>query len=258
MNLYRKELNKTSDTTLVLLHGNSSSSKVFAPLIKNNTISANIIAFDLPGHGKSKAIQQFDLDVLIALLIKEINALNTKIVLLGHSLGGHLCLEISEKIVALKGLILMGTPPLAKPLNLEECFFPIPELNTYFTENPTEEEVDKAICIAVNQKRVIPGIKEDFLNTAPLFRKTMHHNFIEEKKIADEQLIFNNLAIPKFIIHGKNDTLINFDYFIRLKKENKLGSVKIYEIEDCGHYPSIEKPHEFQKIIVDIFNLNKN
>ena len=165
MTIYKRELKNSSKTTLVLLHGNSSSSNVFSHFIENNTLKINVIAFDLPGHGKSKHLNLFNLDDLIDVLTKEINKLNSNIVLLGNSLGSHLAIEISQQINNLRALILMGTPPIKRPLNLEECFLPIPELSTYFTENPSDLEIESATKLSVFQKAVIHVLKNDFLNT---------------------------------------------------------------------------------------------
>ncbi len=252
MKLYLKELNNNSKITLVLLHGNSSSSDVFSHFINNTKLDINIIAFDLPGHRNSKKIELFDLDQLVDILTTQINALDSRIVLLGNSLGGHLAIEISNNINNLEGLILMGTPPIKNPLNLEECFLPIPELSTYFTENPTDIEIDKATDIAVYQKSVKETLKNDFVNTDPEFRKILAENLLVDQKYSDEKLIFENLDILKFVIHGKEDSAVNFEYLLDLKKTNKKGSLTIFEIEDCGHYPSLEKPEAFEAVIDSI------
>ncbi len=39
-----------------------------------------------------------------------------------------------------KGLVIFGTPPIKKPVNIEEAFLPVPELQTYLSENPSQTE----------------------------------------------------------------------------------------------------------------------
>jgi len=61
--LFKQSLSKNAEITLVLLHGNSSSSKVFSHFIKNVTSDINVVAFDLPGHGNSKHLNLFCMSV---------------------------------------------------------------------------------------------------------------------------------------------------------------------------------------------------
>ena len=120
--------------TLFCIHGNSSSSKVFEDLKQNQNSKYDVFLIDLLGHGTNQEKQNmsdFSLKSQKEYLLKQLKYHKGNVILVGHSLGGHLAIEIAEKIDNLKGLIIIGTPPVKKPMNLEEAFLPIQEIQTF-------------------------------------------------------------------------------------------------------------------------------
>jgi len=244
--------------TIFCVHGNSSSANVYRELLDSNEIHNTRIAIDLHGHGinQNKSISTYSFESYKKLLLKEISEIDDEILLIGNSLGGHLAIEIADSTDKIKGLVIMGTPPLKKPLNLEEAFLPIPELGTFFTENPPQQEIIDTVNIAVKNKKVCSIIIEDFNKANPLVRKSLAIDIAEEK-LLNEFEIFTNLKVPKFIIAGDSDPSVKRDY-LKHVKENCKEFCSILEIKDCGHYPSIERPKEFinilKKISTQVFN----
>ena len=116
---------------VLLIHGNSSCLEVFryqldSPLARRN----RLIAFDLPGHGRSSngidPARTYTLpgfadvcrEILSLLAIEEA-------VVFGWSLGGHVALEMMQEFSGAKGLVLVGTPPVG-PDTFSERFRPSP------------------------------------------------------------------------------------------------------------------------------------
>ena len=135
--------------TIVFIHGNSSSSFVFDEVLKCKSIPQTKIAVELPGHGINTnlghEVKDFSIEVYRAKLIDLLSRIDDDVLLVGNSLGGHLVIEVAQEVNRLKGLVIFGTPPLKKPLNLEEAFLPVDALQTFFTENPTDTEIESAI-----------------------------------------------------------------------------------------------------------------
>jgi pimeloyl-ACP methyl ester carboxylesterase len=254
MNLFKTEVNKEAQTTLVFLHGNSSSSRLFSDFFDSSNLDANLVAYDLPGHGLSKKCKDFNFIDFTSKVITEINSLDNDIVLVGHSLGGHLALQVSEQINDLKGLILMGTPPLKRPLNLEEAFLPLSEMNVYFVRDSTDVDLRNAIRALVYDNTDTFFLEDDYRYTDSLFREIVANEWLSNDRYADEKNIFQSLSIPKFIIHGTRDPLVNYDYLKESLGTNLSGSMALYEVKDCGHFVSLEKPLEFEKILSKIFD----
>jgi len=238
MNLNITVKKGTKKGTIVLLHGNSSSSKVFTPIIESD-IPYSLVTFDFYGHGESPHNNEYKLSDMKDQIMSVIKSIDEDILLAGNSLGGHLAIEVANDIKNLKGLLTFGTPPVKKPLNMEEAFILTPALNTYFTENPVQEEIDNSLATAIQNTSVMPLLKEDFLKTDPKLRSVFATQVGE---FSDELAILTNLTCQKFIIAGDQDPTVNLDYLEQHKTE---ANYQLIKIANCGHYASIEQPKEF-------------
>lgn len=242
--------------TILFIHGNSSSSVVFDEVMKSDLIAHSKITLDLPGHGASikgyDALEDFSVINYRNKQMTFINTIDDDILLVGNSLGGHLAIEISKDIKKLKGIVIFGAPPLKKPLNLEEAFLPVPELQTYFTENPDEDEIESAANVAVFNKKYVNKIIEDFKSTNPKVRKAIVKD-ITENKLLDQFKIFINLNISKYIIAGSHDPSVNPEY-LKMVSDACDGNCELIHFENCGHFPSLEKPKKFTETIYLIAN----
>ncbi|WP_303316393.1 alpha/beta hydrolase [Flavivirga abyssicola] len=236
--------------SIVFIHGNSSSSFVFNEVIKSELITQTKIAIDLPGHGKSVDEYENDEDFFMSSyrekLIKLINTFNDTVFLVGHSLGGHIAIEIAPHINKLKGILIFGTPPLKKPLNLEEAFLFSPELQTFFTENVPKTKIKEAVEVTLFNKYCSSVIIEDFKRTNPKVRKAIAID-ISKNSYLNQLKIFTDLPIPKYVIAGAYDPSVNIEYIKEVA--NKSCSCELIIFQNCGHYPSLEKPKEFNKTL---------
>lgn len=241
----------THKGTLVFIHGNSSSSKVFKDLLGLNIISQSLIAVDLPGHGASANgkfnDEDFSIDSYRVKMIEFINGIDDDIILLGNSLGGHIAIEISSHIKRLKGLVIFATPPVKKPLNLEEAYIPIPELQTFFTENPLEADIESAALATVFDKSLAQCVKDQFKIANPKVRKAIAID-AGNNHFYDEYKIFTQLNVPRLVIAGSHDPSVNLNYLKDTVNKSK-GLCELVIIENCGHFPSLEKPEEFTMIL---------
>jgi pimeloyl-ACP methyl ester carboxylesterase len=240
-------INGKNKGTIVFIHGNSSSSEVFIDIMNSKKITQSKLAVDLPGHGKSidsyTNEDDFSMKSYSEKIISVINQINDDILICGNSLGGHIAIEVSEKILRLKGLVIFGTPPLKKPLNFEEAFIPMSELQIYTTENVTDTEIKTATNIIVFNKKIIETVIKSFKETNPKIRKALANDFAENRW-ANQFEIFTNLNIPKFIIAGSYDTCIKNEYLLEVVNKSQ-GICELISIKDSGHYPSIENSEEF-------------
>lgn len=262
---YKKTLNLINQTffmttttkgTIFCIHGNSSSARVYHNILNCKSIAYTVITPDLPGHGehqnKNQTLDSFSIAAYCDFLITEIEKTTGDIILIGNSLGGHLAIEIAPKIKNLKGLVIMGTPPLKKPVNFEEGFMPVPALNTFLTENPDKKEVIETVNSIIKDKSTATLIVEDFTKANPLVRKAVGIDLSEEN-LSDEYTIFCQLDIPKYIIAGDRDPSINRNYLETLKNDS-INICKIFDLDNCGHYPSTEQPEKFNTIIKQLAN----
>ena len=107
--------------TIVLVHGNSASSKAFARQL-DGTLGRTyrVIAYDLPGHGKSDDAADPAKTYTMpgyARVLREVAAQlgADDAVFVGWSLGGHIVLEAAPDLPDAKGFAIFGTPPTSFP-----------------------------------------------------------------------------------------------------------------------------------------------
>ena len=247
---------------VVCVHGNCSSSKVFNHFKNLKNFPYHIIANDLPGNGKNSN-SQLPEDNLFQyyknLLTEQINNINDDIILVGNSLGGHLAIEIASNIKRLKGLVIMGTPPVKSPINFEEAFLPVEALSTFLTENPEDKAIEEASKVAVYDNSFAEQIISDFKAANPKIRTLIASDLLGNK-LEDEYNKFINLSVPKFIIKGLQDPSVNPEYLKALQNDCE-DNCEIIEFNNCGHYPSLEQPELFNQTILKIsksvFNFEK-
>lgn len=257
----KQNTTKQHKGTIVLIHGNSSSSKIFKATLESDSIPYNKIAVDLLGHGNNQPehLNQEEHFSIVAYkkdILKQLEHVEDDVLLVGNSLGGHIAIEIASQVKNLKGLVIFGTPPLKKPLNFDEGFLPVEELQTFFKEEPSHSEIETTINAIVNNKEAYSRIVSDFKKANPLVRKAIATD-AANGNFSNEYDYFIKTETPKYIISGDQDISINSGYLQKITDDCN-GSCNLIVFENCGHYPSIEQPEKFNntinKIATQLFN----
>ena len=233
---------------LVLVHGFLGSSDMWRLQLNFFKNNFRVIAPALPGFGKSNKINSCDSIECMAVAIldllekKEIKNFN----LLGHSMGGMIVQEIAkvagDKILK---LICYGTGPRG---NMPGRF----------------ETIDQS-----RKKLKINGLKDTAYRIAQTWfveeEKSKYFYLCEEAgkqtslEAADNGLIamknwdgvkdLQNIKNETLIIWGDQDKAYNFSQVETLNNNIPNSDLKI--IKGCSHNVHLEKPDEFNKIVVD-------
>lgn len=227
--------------TLLCLHGNSSSQRVFDPLKEKLNNRINIFAIDFPGHGDKPhtAKQDYSWDNLKSIAIDAAKNIDDDIILYGNSLGGHIALEVAGEIHNCKGLIISGTPPLQKPLELENAFSGHPATSCYFVAEPDEKELLSAIEILSYSQHEKELLLNDFKRCDPQTRVALAENVADGSTIADEVTLLKKLDIPCLILEGDEDILPKAGY---MKQISEGCGCELVHIEGGGHFLTIQMP----------------
>lgn len=248
--------NQEKGIPVFLIHGNSAGYEVFFEQLNNAMFNKyRLIALDLPGCGDSyrtkEKEKEYAMPSLTTTLKKFIASFNFETyAAIGHSLGGHLLLEAADNLIGLQKLILFGTPPLGNtgtnlpPFCNNTC---IPLL---FKSNLTELEqkllADNFIIPTSNHFTLI----QQLLAKADGQLREQLGIDAAAGKLTDEVQVFKNLKCEKYVLHGENDGLINFDY-LQLVKEF-CSDKKIHLIHKATHYPQLENTIEFNTIVLEL------
>ncbi len=260
---YRKAGNKGD--TILLIHGNMSSSVHFQVVLEQLENDYEVYALDLRGFGDSSyheplnSLHDFAEDVkafIKALHLENIN-------LLGWSTGGGIALEVAADIprkikkvflldsVGLKGYPMFkkdekGQPMLDKQISSREeiASDPVqvaPILNAYATNN---RDLLRAVWNGAiyNQVQPSPEDYEKYLdaifkqrNLIDVDYSLVHFNMTHESNGVEEgNGRMDHILAPIIIFHGANDLVVPIDYAKDMKARFKDQAILI-KFEDCGH-----------------------
>jgi len=161
------------------------------------------------------------------------------IILVGNSLGGHVALVyVKDHADKVKALVLTGSSGLYE--NAMGGSFPRREdydfikqkveVTFYDPKTATKELVDECYTIVNDKGKLIRILS--------LAKSAIRHNMSDDLK---------NMHVPTCLIWGKQDIVTPPDVaeeFHRLLPVNDL-----FWIDQCGHAPMMEKPHEFNEVL---------
>lgn len=245
----------TAGRAVVLVHGNSSSSRAWEPLLAGPFGRAHrCLALDLPGHGDSDRLppERYTIARFAELLAGFAAAFDAHdAVFVGWSLGGHFLLEATPLLADAAGFVLFGTPPVASPADMADAFLPDPALGIGFSgqAGPSEARQYANAFLAAGSAAPVDVFVEDIVRTDPAVRAAIGEG-IMRGSFADEVAIVAGLTRPIAVLHGRRDRLVNADY-IRGLKIPALWRGSVQSIEDAGHAPHQEAPGAFTALLED-------
>ncbi|MDP9961207.1 alpha/beta fold hydrolase [Chryseobacterium lathyri] len=205
----------------------------------------HIVQMDLAGHGKSGTSRNEWTSALYADdIIAVADQINSSgIILVGHSMSGAYVLEASLKIPQVKALILIDTVK-----DLDEAF--------------TEEQAEQFLFVHYRNdfKNAVENILPQYLfaeKTPSDVKRSLQDEFLQntsEKAIdllrplykKDYRETASQVQVPVRAINSDN---------FPTNMENNRKYLKDYnytEIAGLGHYPMLENPKEFNRILDDI------
>ena len=244
-----------SGPAIVLVHGNSASSRAFARQFDSRLGTAHrLIAFDLPGHGQSADAADpaatYNMPGYARVLREVVGQLGLgDAVFAGWSLGGHIVLEAAPDLPEARGFVIFGTPPLGFPPAMERAFLPTPAMAFTFAPELNEEQARAYVAAAFR-----PGVTDlpaemiaDVLRTDGRARAQLAAS-IGPGGFRDEIAVIGALKQPLAVLHGAQEQLINGDYFKTLTMPT-LWRGQVQMIEGAGHIPQWEQPETFNALI---------
>ncbi len=242
-----------SHKTLLFVHGNSMSVGLFEYLSPNQIfLNYRMIALDLPGHGESaksqNPVNDYRFNALKKTIASFVHQLDIKeLVLAGHSLGGHLCIQLIPRLKeSVKGLVIFGTPPLGSLADGNDAFLPSVALQYAYKGELSEDEL-KQFIVALGNGEHIQAISAAIKQCDPDFRPTLGMSLASDQ-FENETDILSRFKPGTLILHGEKDHLINREYLERLQAglpHNNTTQI----IPGAGHMSFLDKPEHFSRMI---------
>ena len=237
---------------LVYIHGFLEEKSMWTSLITNFKSKYRCISIDLFGHGASENFGYIHTMEEQASMIKSLldRLKLRRYVLIGHSMGGYIALELTKKHPEnIRGLILQNSTAYPdsdeKILNRNRAI-------TAVKENPTLF-VKLAIPMLFSEKNRTTYQKEIKAVTSKAINTSTQGIIaaLEGMKIRKNNIeVLSNPEIPKLMVIGKEDTVLDFNSLIAQTSETDV-EVKIF---DGGHMSHIENRAELELIYTNFFN----
>lgn len=244
-----------SNVPVVLIHANSVCKESFEPQIAELSRRRRVIAFDLPGHGASDDASDprrtYSMSGYADALLEALGKMGVqRFVAVGHSLGGHVALEMIAAGAQVDGALVFGTPPVANnPEGLQAGFKPTPEMAYTGNADLLDEQVPMVVELALGAE-----VRDDaFFIDAVRRTHGLARQYMIEAAIAghgsDQRRLAETSLIPLAIVNGQNDPVINLDYIDSLDYANIWEGEPI-RMKGAGHALHRERPDEFNDVLV--------
>ncbi|MBN8930767.1 MAG: alpha/beta hydrolase [Rhizobium pusense] len=241
-------------TPLLMLHCNSGCKETFLFQTQALTGTRRLLSLDLPGHGASSdAIdprRTYCFGGYAEAIIEVLTKLDIdKVAILGHSLGGHIALDLTSRLSNVSGVMIFGTPPIPPgPEGAELGFLPNPEMAYTGNATLTDGQVEGVIKMALG-----PGAERDLFYTSAVQRTDGRaRQFMVEAVLAGTQLDQRELVatseVPLAIVNGADDPVINLDYIDSLKYRN-LWTKRPLRLAGAGHGPHWQQHYIFNEML---------
>jgi pimeloyl-ACP methyl ester carboxylesterase len=243
LNISYLEENPSGDICLLYIHGNSHNKEAFRSCVSSSLLSDyRHIALDLPGHGQSAPLARYSLPIFAEVIQAFVHSLQLKdFILVGHSLGGHVALQLT-KLLRPQGLFIFGTPPAQNPLPAD-AFLPHPQFGCLFQSAPERAEVVRLFSSLQYGEAGLQQVIDAYWDTDPQFRSVFPLS-VAAGDYEDELRILRTTEVPVHMLVCIDDLAVNADYIHRMAQDCHNPLVTTSTIH-AGHAPQIQHPQLF-------------
>lgn len=239
---------KDGSDVLVCIHGFISSSLCWHPLVEHLSTRFRVIAFDLPGFGKTLAAPNFQYTLANygALTSKFVMKLGlTKVHILGHSLGGQIALHAAKNCPELydKLFLIAASAQRKRPSWLARlfCYFPFIDdaaYKFYFQDPLVNIGISKVLAGGVGLEKNIIQPYIDMCKKKEVIQAVLELGKDREDDMNERDVA--EISHKTYLLWGREDQVVLLQEGEFLNTHLKHSTLAI--IEHCGHLPMEEYP----------------
>jgi pimeloyl-ACP methyl ester carboxylesterase len=220
--------------SLVLIHG-AGGSHLSWPADLRRLAGWDVLAMDLPGHGRSTGFGQQSIQHYADQLVDFLAAVNVhQAILAGHSMGGAIAIQAAldtPELVTGLGLISTGGYLGVQPALLENFSNP--------SAMPKALEEFRRLAFS---PETAPGMVEQSMNLLEQGRSNVLAGDWQACAAFDQRDQIERITCPAWVAVGADDHLTPLPYAHFLAAQ--LVSAKLTVIPHAGHMVIVEKPRE--------------
>jgi pimeloyl-ACP methyl ester carboxylesterase len=242
------ELRGQGDTALVFVHGWCGDHAYWKNQADEFAKKYRVVTLDQAGHGQSGKNRQLwkvaDLARDLETIVKELGL--KRVILVGHSMGGPVCLMAAKRlpgtVVALIGVDTLQNAEFKMPEETAKGFLQMFETNFAGTV--------EGMFGSMLSEKVDPELKKWLGDKAAAQDQKMAMGLMRDMLSLDTLTLFKEAKVPIRCINSAG----GYQFFRPTEPEinKKYGDFAVVTIADVGHYPMLEKPAEFNKMLADV------
>ena len=214
-----------SGKDLILLHGWGASLLTFSKLAKTLSSSFKVYSIDLPGFGESSIGVPLGVEEVANIIHEFVIRLGLEApILCGHSYGGRVAIVYASKY-SVEKLVLISSAGIKQKLKFSKRF----KIRVY--------KILKKCHMPVKMG------SSDYQN-ADNVKRIMLVKAVNRDLKAEMKLI----AAPTLLLYGTKDTVTPLSLGYQIK--SYIHNAELVEIEECGHFPYLERPSIFSIILM--------
>ena len=226
------------EQSLIFIHGSggdhSAWSNQYAALHKHY----NIVAVDLPGHGRSEGSGKSDIENYCLSVKKLLDILQLKnVILVGHSLGAAITLQFALNYPqTIYGIVTVGGG-MKMPVN--------PAIFEFLKTNPTEsvELICKFSVAKANREKFM----EPLMKSLAQARIDVLQGDLSACDKFDVSPEINKISLKALVICGAEDKMTPPEFSRQISES--ISGAKLCLIEGAGHMVMMERPKEFNEAL---------
>lgn len=239
----------TGDAVLIL-PGWGAVSSVYNMLIQQLSENYCVYALDLPGFGITpEPAQPWCVDDYADFVTAFIEAVEIKkVMLVGHSYGGRIIIKLCNRQLnfEISEILFIDSAGIRRQATEKQSAKQkrYKTLKKFFSSKPMSSLFPDAI-----EKLQKKYGSADYAAASPVMRQTLVKSISE-----DLTPLLSNIKVKSTLVWGRDDTATPYSDALTFNKEIK--NSKLFVIDNAGHFPFIDQPFDFRKIIASQYNLS--
>lgn len=249
-------------STVILLHGVGCHVEFWEKNIAVLAREHRVFAVDIVGFGRTdKPEVDYTFELMADFVLDFMSAMDIdKASLVGNSMGGGISMTVAAQASGrVERVILVSPVGLGRGMSPVMRLMTLPvigemltkpdrqgvvrqmQLCLYDSSQASDDFIDRAAVIGA-----LPGNQRSFLS---LIRETANMVGVKKGIVADFSARLKRIKTPILVIWGRQDRILPVaDGEATVKG---MTDVRLHVLDRTGHFPQIEKPEEFNAMVLD-------